>query len=39
VICVRDADKLVNAFLLQLLAYRLLQYSPVGAMKYLQPPT
>jgi hypothetical protein len=35
VICVRDADKPVNAFLLQPLAYRLLQYAPVGAMKYL----
>ena len=35
VICVRDAEKPVNAFLLQPLAYRLLQYAPVGAMKYL----
>jgi hypothetical protein len=35
VICVRDADKPVNALLLQSLAYRLFQYAPVGAMKYL----
>jgi hypothetical protein len=35
VICVRDAEKPVNALLLQPLAYRLLQYAPVGAMKYL----
>jgi hypothetical protein len=32
---VRDAEKPVNALLLQPLAYRLLQYAPVGAMKYL----
>jgi hypothetical protein len=35
VICVRDAEKPVNTFLLQPLAYRLLQDAPVGAMKYL----
>src|SRR5215813_8686567 len=31
----RDAEQPVNAFLLQPLVYRLLQYAPVGAVKYL----
>src|SRR5262249_23997107 len=35
VISMRDADKPINAFLLQPFAYRLLQYTPVGAVKYL----
>jgi hypothetical protein len=35
VICVRDAEKAANAFRPQPFVYRLLQYAPVGAMKYL----